>query len=57
MRPGDVIVEVAQEEVTTPGQVVAKVKDAKGGGRKSVLVMVERKGEQRFVGLTIDSRG
>ncbi|MBI3708792.1 MAG: DegQ family serine endoprotease [Proteobacteria bacterium] len=57
MRPGDVIVEVAQEEVTTPGQVVAKVKDAKSGGRKSVLVMVERKGEQRFVGLTIDSRG
>jgi serine protease Do len=49
-----VIVEVAQEEVTSPDQVVKKIDDARKAGRKSVLVMVERKGEQRFVGLPVE---
>jgi len=54
LRPGDVIVEVAQEEVSSPDQVVKKINEAKTAGRKSVLVMTERKGEQRFVGLPVD---
>jgi serine protease Do len=54
LRAGDVIVEVAQEEVSAPEQVVKKITEAKTAGRKSVLVMVERRGEQRFVGLPID---
>ncbi|HTY68048.1 MAG TPA: DegQ family serine endoprotease [Alphaproteobacteria bacterium] len=54
LRAGDVIVEVAQEEVSAPDQVVKKINQAKSAGRKSVLVMVERRGEQRFVGLPID---
>ena len=54
LRAGDVIVEVAQEEVTSPDQVVKKIDDARKAGRKSVLVMVERKGEQRFVGLPVE---
>jgi serine protease Do len=52
-----VIVEVAQEEVTSPSQLVKKVTDARAAGRKSVLVMVERRGEQRFVGLPVEPRG
>ena len=44
---------MAQEEVTDPAQIVKKVNEAKAAGRKSVLVMVERKGEQRFVGLSV----
>jgi serine protease Do len=57
LRAGDVIVEVAQEEVTQPAQVVTKVQDAKKANRRSVLIMVERQGEQRFVGLPVDPRG
>ena len=55
LRAGDVIVEVAQEEVTSPSQVVKKVTEAGTAGRKSVLVMVERRGEQRFIGLPVDN--
>jgi serine protease Do len=56
LRAGDVIVEVAQEEVTAPAQVVRKVTEAGTAGRKSVLVMVERRGEQRFVGLPVEAK-
>ncbi|HEX6979812.1 MAG TPA: DegQ family serine endoprotease [Alphaproteobacteria bacterium] len=54
LRPGDVIVEVNQEAVSSPQQVVTKVKEAKSQGRRGVLVMVDRQGEQRFVGLSVD---
>ena len=56
IRAGDVIVEVAQEEVTAPAQVAKKVTEANTQGRRSVLVMVERQGEQRFVGLPVDNK-
>ena len=54
MRAGDVIVEVAQEEVKTPAQIVSKIDDAKKAGRKSVLLLVDRQGDLRFVALNID---
>jgi len=57
LRAGDVIVEVAQQEVTLPSQVIDKVQEARKGNRRSVLIMVERAGEQRFVGLPVDPRG
>ena len=53
IRPGDVIVEVSQEEVTTPDQVAAKVKEATQAGRKSVLLLLEGQGGLRFVALRI----
>jgi serine protease Do len=49
LRPGDVIVEVTQEEVTEPGQVLKKVKLAVSAGRKSVLLLLEGRGGLRFV--------
>jgi serine protease Do len=54
MRPGDVIVEVAQEEVKTPSQISDRIADAKKAGRKSVLLLVDRQGDLRFVALKID---
>ena len=54
MRAGDVIVEVAQEEVKTPAQITAKIDEAKKAGRKSVLLLVDRQGDLRFVALKID---
>ena len=54
MRAGDVIVEVAQEEVKSPGQITGKIDEAKKAGRKSVLMLVDRQGDLRFVALKID---
>jgi serine protease Do len=51
LRPGDVITEVNQEEVKTPAEVVAKVGKVKQEGKKSVLLLVDRQGDLRFVAL------
>jgi len=53
MRAGDVITEVAQEEVKTPADVVQKVDAATRAGRKSVLLLVDRQGDLRFYALKI----
>jgi serine protease Do len=54
MRAGDVIVEVAQEEVKNSAQITAKIDEAKKAGRKSVLLLVDRQGDLRFVALKLD---
>ena len=54
IRAGDIIVEVAQEEVTSPNQVVDKVKQAKDSKRKSVLLLVQRSDDLRFVALRLE---
>ena len=53
IRPGDVIVEVGLEEVATPDDVLAKVKKASDANRKSVLLLLDSSGEQRFVAVGI----
>ena len=53
IRAGDVIVEIAQTEIGTPAQAQDKVREQRTAGRRSVLIMVERGGEQRFVGLPV----
>ena len=53
IRPGDVIVEVSQEEVVSPAKVGEKVKEAEKAGRKSVLLLLEGQGGLRFVALRI----
>jgi serine protease Do len=54
VKPGDVIVEIAQEEVKSPGDIPRKVDEAKKAGRKTVLMLVDRGGELRFVAVRID---
>jgi serine protease Do len=51
LRPGDVIVEVAQEEVNSPPEVAAKVGQAQQDAKKSVLLLIDRSGDLRFVAL------
>ncbi|MDH3230219.1 MAG: DegQ family serine endoprotease [Alphaproteobacteria bacterium] len=55
LRKGDVIVEVNQEKVTTPDAVAARIKDAAKNGRRSVLLLINREGDLRFVALRIDA--
>jgi len=51
LRPGDVIVEVGQEEVYSPPEVAAKINQAKQEDKKSVLLLIDRNGDLRFVAL------
>ena len=53
IRPGDVIVEVSQQEVAKPTDIAAKIQEAKKAGRKSVLLLVEGQGGLRFVAVRI----
>lgn len=53
LREGDVIVEVNQEKVGAPDAVAAKIKQAKEEGRRSVLLLIDREGDLRFVALRI----
>ena len=53
IRPGDLIVEVSQEEVSDPGEIAARIDAARKAGRKSVLFLVEGQAGLRFVALRI----
>ncbi|MDF3072988.1 MAG: serine protease [Alphaproteobacteria bacterium] len=55
IRAGDVIVDINQHEVKTPNEVATRVKEARDAKRKSVLLLIDRQGDLRFVGLRIDS--
>jgi serine protease Do len=54
LRPGDVIMEASQEEIKSAAQVVGKIDEAKRAGRKSILLLVERQGDLRFIALRLD---
>jgi len=53
LKPGDVIVEVAQEEVKTPADVNALIDKARKANRKSVLLLVQSGDSPRFVPLPV----
>lgn len=53
VQPGDVIVEVGQEPVTTPAEVEARVAAAAELQKKSVLFLIQSKGDLRFVPLAV----
>ncbi|WGF88225.1 DegQ family serine endoprotease [Marinivivus vitaminiproducens] len=53
LQPGDLIVEVSQEQVGSPPEVLAKVEQARDDDKRSVLVLVNRQGDLRFVALKL----
>ncbi|ARJ70924.1 serine protease [Paracoccus contaminans] len=54
LQPGDVIVEAGQKPVATLGDLRGRVAEAKEAGRQSVLLLIRRGGEPRFLALSID---
>ncbi len=54
IRPGELIIEVAQDKVDNPNDVKAKIDKARAAKRKSILLLVERQSDQRFVVLPLD---
>ena len=53
LSPGDVITEAGQQPVTSVSDLKARVDEAKEAGRKSLLLMIRRGGEPRFVALSV----
>ncbi|MFV3128211.1 DegQ family serine endoprotease [Niveispirillum sp. KHB5.9] len=54
LRPGDVVLEVSQQPVSSPTEVQDRVAKAKQAGQKAVLLLVERRGEQTFLALSLE---
>ncbi len=54
--PGDVIVEVNQQQVNTPEEVKDFIRKAEEAGRTSVLLLVNREGDVRFVALRLNEQ-
>ena len=53
LRAGDIITEAGQQKVATISDLDARVDEAKEAGRKSLLLLVRRNGEPRFVALNL----
>ncbi len=54
IRPGDIIMEISQDEVKTPQNVVDVLKKAEKEHRKSILLLINREGEPRYVSIRIE---
>jgi serine protease Do len=55
MKADDVIVEVGQEPVSTPADVLARIEATRADGRKSALLLVRSGEELRFVAIALDA--
>lgn len=53
LRPGDLITEAGQQPVTTLAEFQERVEEAREAGRRTILLMVRRGEEPRFVALSI----
>ena len=53
LKPGDVIVEVQQAEVTAPADIQKQVDAARKADRKNVLMLIQREGGVQYVPLSI----
>ena len=54
LRVGDIITEAAQESVASIADLKERVEAAREAGRKSLVLLVRRDGDPRFVALTLD---
>ncbi|MEO0781021.1 MAG: PDZ domain-containing protein, partial [Pseudomonadota bacterium] len=55
MRAGDVITEAGQQKLASVSDLEDRISEAKDAGRKSLLLLVRRAGDPRFVALTLDA--
>ncbi|MBT8408618.1 MAG: PDZ domain-containing protein, partial [Alphaproteobacteria bacterium] len=54
LRAGDLITEAGQEAVTDVGDLEDRIASARDAGRKSLLLLVRRGGDPRFVALSLE---
>jgi serine protease Do len=54
LRAGDVITEAGQRRVAAPADLDARIDEAREAGRKSLLLLIRRGGDPRFVALSVE---
>jgi serine protease Do len=54
VQPGDVITEANQQPVSTIADLQSRAEEAREAGRRSVLVLLRRAGDPRFVALSVE---
>ncbi len=54
LRPGDLITEAGQQKVNSIADLQASIEKADDAGRKSILLLVRRNGDPRFVALSLN---
>ena len=54
LRTGDILTEAGQQKISTIAELNERVEAARDAGRKSLLLLVRRAGDPRFVALTLD---
>jgi len=54
LRAGDLIVEAGQQPVASARDLAARIDAARAAGRKSILLLVRRNGDPRFVALGVE---
>ncbi|MFZ1728465.1 MAG: Do family serine endopeptidase [Albidovulum sp.] len=54
LRAGDVITEAGQQKVASISDLTSRVAEAKDAGRKSLLLLIRREGDPRFVALSVE---
>lgn len=54
LRAGDVITEAGQQKVATVADLEARITEAKDAGRKSLLLLIRRGADPRFVALSVE---
>ena len=53
LQPGDIIVEVGQEEVASPAEVASRIAAHLGEEKNTVLLLLDRQGDLQFVAVRI----
>jgi serine protease Do len=54
LRSGDVITEAGQQKITSVADLEARISEAKDAGRKSLLLLIRRGADPRFVALSVE---
>ncbi|WP_149140540.1 DegQ family serine endoprotease [Gemmobacter caeruleus] len=54
LREGDLITEAGQQKVARIEDLQARIDEAKEAGRKSILLLIRREGDPRFVALSVE---
>lgn len=54
LRPGDLITEAGQQRIASISDFEKRVDEAKEAGRKSLLLLIRREGDPRFVALAVE---
>ncbi len=54
LREGDLITEAGQQKISRIGDLEARITEARDAGRKSLLLLVRREGDPRFVALSVE---